>query len=257
MFCLPYEGGKSDYSKTAIVIVLIVLGIVAISRLNNMLLEIASQDAMLGLKIIQGLGAITAISLGLTLLLIKRNHTLKKQIKCQQHFAQEICRQRDYDALSGLKNRNSFAHVAQQVENRGDLVSVMICDIDGLKIINDTMGHMAGDKLIQKAAEILKEACPANAQLFRMGGDEYLVLIPEVLPDQTLSQLRCSIKNLIASYNAQDASIPLSLSIGFAASYAGINSLGEVAKLADYNMYQEKRACQEKIYTTLRTTLLE
>lgn len=257
MLCLPYESGKCDYRKNIITVSLLLLSVVIFYRINALLLEIAGQDKMLGLQIIQGLETITVICLGVTIFLIKRHISLSNQIKSQQLMAQELCRQRDYDILSGLKNRNAFARIAQQMDKQGDLVSVMICDIDGLKIINDTMGHIVGDKLIQKAAEILKQACPANAQLFRMGGDEYLVLIPEVLSEQTLNQLRCSIKGLIASYNTQHSSIPLSLSIGFAATSSGLISLGEVIKLADCNMYQEKRACQEKFYTTLRTTLLE
>ncbi len=60
---------------------------------------------------------------------------------------------------------------AQEIEKRGDSVSIIVCDIDGLKIINDTLGHMAGDKIIRKAAEILKAAYSCDAHIFRIGGD--------------------------------------------------------------------------------------
>ncbi|WP_169717745.1 GGDEF domain-containing protein [Sporomusa silvacetica] len=200
-------------------------------------------------------GAIFAIAS--TIFFIHQNHALCRRIKTYQKLAQELSHQRDFDMLSGIKNRNAFIRFAQQVEKRGDNVSVMVCDIDGLKIINDTLGHMAGDKIIRKSAEILNEACPSNANIFRTGGDEYVVIIQEVLEEQELMKLRQSIKIMIASYNATHPSIPLSISIGFASTSANISEFWEVSKEADYNMYQEKRACQEKVYNNLRTALIE
>lgn len=105
--------------------------------------------------------------------------------------------------LSGLKNRNSFIRFAQQIEKRGDSVSVMVCDIDGLKIINDTLGHLAGDEIIRKPAAVLQDTCPNNATIFRMGGDKFLVIIQEALSIRVLENLHDSIKSNIAIYNSQ------------------------------------------------------
>lgn len=131
----------------------------------------------------------------------------------------------------------------------------MVCDIDGLKIINDTLGHIAGDKIIQKAAKILKMAFPTGAEIFRIGGDEYLAIIEEVLTETQITMIQQKINQMIDQYNVTELSIPLSMSFGFACSSPSLCAFEEVVKQADYAMYQEKRACQDKVYRYLTAAL--
>lgn len=257
LLCLPCDTGKYDCSKSAFICLIVVFGCASVYMVSKLLNEVLIQDFADGLCMIQILLTVAIFAISGTIFFIHQNYNLYRKIESYQKLAQELCYQRDFDMLSGLKNRNAFIRFAQQVEKRKDNISVIVCDIDGLKIINDTLGHMAGDKIIRKSAEILIKACPSNAKIFRTGGDEYVVIIQELFEEQKLMELRQSIKVMIASYNTTHPSIPLSISIGFASTATNRSEFWEVYKEADYNMYHEKRICQEKVYSYLRTAFID
>ncbi len=86
------------------------------------------------------------------------------------------------DFLTGLPNaRSLFVHLAQEVARCRRMktsLAVMVCDIDGLKKINDSFGHLEGDKLLREFSLRLKEACRGYDYVARMGGDEFVVTAP-------------------------------------------------------------------------------
>jgi diguanylate cyclase (GGDEF)-like protein/putative nucleotidyltransferase with HDIG domain len=86
------------------------------------------------------------------------------------------------DFLTGLPNaRSLFMHLAQEVARCRRMktsLAVMVCDIDGLKKINDSFGHLEGDKLLREFSLRLKEACRGYDYVARMGGDEFVVTVP-------------------------------------------------------------------------------
>jgi diguanylate cyclase (GGDEF)-like protein/putative nucleotidyltransferase with HDIG domain len=86
------------------------------------------------------------------------------------------------DFLTGLPNaRSLFVHLAQEVarcRRMKTTLAVMVCDIDGLKKINDSFGHLEGDKLLREFSTRLKEACRGYDYVARMGGDEFVVTAP-------------------------------------------------------------------------------
>ena len=91
------------------------------------------------------------------------------------------------DFLTGLPNaRSLFMHLAQEVSRCRRMKSslaVMVCDIDGLKKINDSFGHLEGDKLLREFSMRLKEACRGYDYVARMGGDEFVVTAPGLTPE--------------------------------------------------------------------------
>src|ERR1700693_4380346 len=86
------------------------------------------------------------------------------------------------DYLTGLPNaRSLFVHLAQEVARRRRMktsLAVLVCDIDGFKQINDSFGHLEGDKLLREFSARLKEACRGYDYVARMGGDEFVVTAP-------------------------------------------------------------------------------
>ncbi len=86
------------------------------------------------------------------------------------------------DFLTGLPNaRSLFVHLAQEVTRCRRMktsLAVMVCDIDGLKKINDSFGHLEGDKLLREFSTRLKDACRGYDYVARMGGDEFVVTAP-------------------------------------------------------------------------------
>jgi diguanylate cyclase (GGDEF)-like protein/putative nucleotidyltransferase with HDIG domain len=96
------------------------------------------------------------------------------------------------DFLTGLPNaRSLFVHLAQEVSRcrrTKTSLAVMVCDVDGLKKINDSFGHLEGDKLLREFSIRLKEACRGYDYVARMGGDEFVVTAPGLTPEATLEK---------------------------------------------------------------------
>ncbi|WP_026493449.1 diguanylate cyclase domain-containing protein [Butyrivibrio sp. XPD2002] len=101
--------------------------------------------------------------------------------KYQKYLRDKLQRTYQYDALTGLYNRLAFLEKFEEVhsnpENLGKKVTLVMLDLNGLKQINDSFGHLAGDNAIATIARILKEECPEDALCVRVGGDEMLALI--------------------------------------------------------------------------------
>lgn len=84
-----------------------------------------------------------------------------------------------YDALTGLHNRNACIEKIDFLMQHSSCVGIVYADVNGLKEINDTRGHQAGDEALQRAAHLLAK-CYGSENAYRMGGDEFLVLMPFV-----------------------------------------------------------------------------
>jgi diguanylate cyclase (GGDEF)-like protein len=144
-----------------------------------------------------------------------------------------------HDVMTGLFNRAYFAETLMQLENnRADPISVILLDLDGLKSTNDTRGHQAGDALIRRAAEVLKACVDENQIAARIGGDEFLLILPG-LDEHNAAEIILRLQELIELNNKFYREPELSISIGAATSQAGI-SLENVIRAADEAMYDTK-----------------
>lgn len=148
-----------------------------------------------------------------------------------------------HDPLTELYNRTHFTLELERLQQpQFAPVGVIVGDLDGLKLINDTWGHQSGDSLLKAAAGILKKFCPETATVTRIGGDEFVLLLP-CTTLAALEELCHTITKAIDVYNQTSPlgeGIVLSISLGFALSDAYSSDLQEVFKIADNNMYREK-----------------
>lgn len=153
------------------------------------------------------------------------------------------------DQLTGLLNRRGFADRARQqlaLAERGRLpFLVAVLDLDGLKAINDRAGHELGDRALQEFAALLKRTCRAADLLCRMGGDEFVLLLPNTAASHA-DAVRARIQAAVQSANAQpDRPYPLATSIGLAAWTPGTPAaLPALIRQADAAMYADKRSRQ-------------
>jgi diguanylate cyclase (GGDEF)-like protein len=147
-----------------------------------------------------------------------------------------------HDSLSGLYNQAHFEEeFARQELNRNFFpVSVLMADVDGMKAVNDTKGHDAGDVLLRRAATVLIAAFRAEDVVCRIGGDEFAVLLPGA--DRSAAEKALArVRDILAIHNSKVDGTPLSISTGAATGEEGCK-LAEIMREADNHMYQEKQA---------------
>jgi diguanylate cyclase (GGDEF)-like protein len=145
-----------------------------------------------------------------------------------------------HDVLTGLYNRAYFAEeLARLGRGRRFPVSLIMADMNGLKEVNDSLGHAEGDKLIRRAAEVLQASVRAEDLVTRTGGDEFAIILPATTAEAA-AEAAARIQNLVDLNNKFYGTPELSLSLGTSTGPLGAN-LTDVLREADDRMYVEKR----------------
>lgn len=145
-----------------------------------------------------------------------------------------------HDTMTGLYNRDFFEEVLRQIDEQQITdVGIIMCDLDGVKLVNDTLGHSMGDTLLKSTALLLRQIFePANL-VARVGGDEFAVVIYSN-SEADFKSFYKKIQQKIRRYNSSHPKVPLSLSIGCAVNKQNPLNIYELFKEADNNMYREK-----------------
>lgn len=153
------------------------------------------------------------------------------------------------DALTGLYNRTYFQQRCEQILTNENLpLSIIIGDSNSLKYMNDNFGHVIGDTLLVDTAYILKIAAEADDEVFRIGGDEFVMLCPRTNSESCKEKL----------YKIRDMErqnhltlVPINTSYGYATIYSVEESLSDGIIKAESMMYWEKRSLKksDKQYT--------
>lgn len=173
----------------------------------------------------------------------------------EQHFKKEIDHYKYlliHDKLTGLYNRYYFEEQIKLLEDSDNYpISMIMIDVDGLKIINDTMGHRFGDKALTATAKLLKYTFRKEDIVTRIGGDEFVVMLTRT--PQKVAEQRCKkLSDAMFKYNKINKMPPISFSIGCATSNRPEQPLADILEAADINMYSQKL----KNRSTIRNTLL-
>ncbi len=146
-----------------------------------------------------------------------------------------------HDSLTGLYNRSYINKFLENIKIDSNL-TIFMFDIDGLKYVNDTFGHLEGDKLITGASDIIKQCFRETDIIARIGGDEFMAILPDCKTEMAESFKR-RLENMISLHNQEvtDEHLKIGLSSGFAATARQIDSLESLIRQADKCMYMEKR----------------
>lgn len=143
-----------------------------------------------------------------------------------------------HDKLTGLYNRAFFEAEIKRLDRKRQLpLTIVIADVDGLKLINDAFGHENGDKLIKKIANIFKMCFRSEDIIARYGGDEFAILLPAT-PLSEASKIINRIK--MACKKEGDKILPLNISIGVASKIEISQDMNSIIKDADDQMYRNK-----------------
>lgn len=143
-----------------------------------------------------------------------------------------------YDQMTGLKNRRAYS---ERLERLSKALTrpccVVMIDVNGLKQMNDSRGHAAGDELILGTAECIRAAFPEAEDAYRLGGDEFCVLLTE---NASSAQVGVTVLERIARDWKGELVQGVSLACGLA-SDADAENIEEITKIADQRMYEAKR----------------
>lgn len=144
----------------------------------------------------------------------------------------------EHDALTGLPNRRKFDLEAERLDGTDGALGVVVCDIDGLKLVNDTLGHDQGDGLILGVARALAQALDHRGTAFRTGGDEFVVFLEGRSADDVAAFQRSLVLGLEASRD--DEPLPRACSVGTAHTDSRLGRVPALVQDADSSMYSHK-----------------
>lgn len=143
-----------------------------------------------------------------------------------------------HDQLTGLYNRRFFEEELKRLDvARNYPLTLVMADVNGLKLINDSFGHATGDELLKNVAEVLRKGCRGDDIIARLGGDEFVILLPNTDAAETEQILE---RIYALAVNERVGSIELSISFGYETKRYEKEDILELFKKAEDYMYKRK-----------------
>lgn len=153
-----------------------------------------------------------------------------------------LLQQAYYDDLTGIHNRASFMKIGEELYEQDEEFSLIFLDLDGFKPVNDRFGHQAGDKVLQIVSKRIVRLLREKDCLFRLGGDEFIVLLQGHQSPEELERIQMRIVSEVEQdMHIGDDTVKLTLTSGMSQSHK-YETLQEVLHAADKAMYQKKHA---------------
>ncbi len=182
-----------------------------------------------------------------------------RDITSQKKIEEELKYMSYHDQLTGLYNRRYFEEAIDQIDTKGNLpLSIMMTDINGLKIINDSFGHDLGDKLLKMSADVFIKGCRPEDIICRLGGDEFAIIMPRTDSDEAKT-IAEKLKKLASQKWVE--SIELSISFGYDTKTDSNESLTDVLANAENYMYRyklyERSSMRSETVDIIMNTLFE
>ena len=164
-----------------------------------------------------------------------------------------------HDTLTGLYNRRYYEEYLYRIDKAANLpISVIIGDLNGLKLVNDAFGHQVGDELLKKAADAIQSACRPEDVIARWGGDEFIILLPKTDLQHT-EEIVEKAKSMSARMNVN--SIKVDISFGWATKTEAEEDIqGEIKNAEDFmykNKLIESKSMRSQTIKTIMNTLHE
>lgn len=172
---------------------------------------------------------------------VKKQRSLEKKAYCDQ--------------LTGTFNRSYFFKIMEEVQLADRYPCTLIMgDVNGLKIVNDSLGHIEGDKMLKHIADILKQSCRSGDSIFRWGGDEFVIVLPNTKLENTEILINRINENCA---KASETGVPLSISLGAAELHDEDTDINETLTKAEEILYKNKMPDSTSEYVSPKLQFLE
>lgn len=171
---------------------------------------------------------------------------VQNDISDRKDVENQLAYNASHDVLTQLPNRALLEDRLEQAcrfaQRHGRTLALLFIDLDGFKLINDSLGHRTGDKLLIEVARRLKEVCRTGDTVARVSGDEYVMLLPDLdRNDDALMVVEQIMRTLSAPYTVNGENLHLTASIGIATTDGSISQPTELIQQADLAMYRAKQ----------------
>lgn len=157
------------------------------------------------------------------------------------------------DTLTGIYNRTYFEEKIRELNKEEHLpLGIIMGDVNGLKLVNDSLGHLEGDKLLQSIASVLSKVCSDKGFVFRWGGDEFMILIPncnDCCCERIVEQIRSECKKDEYSY------IELSIALGNMVKYSVEEDIYKCIKEVEDRVYRQKLLEHNSVRSSMMNSL--
>lgn len=228
LFYVPIEGTEWD-----------TVVLIKESVIQDQIRDISDKNLATGRR--QIFVALAAVLILGVILFIQFRKLSKDRLEEEKANSRNYLTMANTDSMTGLRNKHAFAEyetsINQQLQEGSlDKLAVVVCDLNGLKYVNDNIGHAAGDKLIKDAAALLTGHFTHGA-VFRIGGDEFAVVLQGKGYD-TLEPVAAEFNRTVEENVAKDEVV---VSIGYSVFGEGDRTLHDVFERADKLMYERKQ----------------
>lgn len=179
---------------------------------------------------------------------LARDITDRKKLEEKLRYLSEI------DILTGLYNRNSFEEKIKELNHfKYHPLGIIMGDVNGLKVLNDTLGHFEGDKLLKSISSVLKSVCKESGYVFRWGGDEFIILVPNC------DEFKCErlMRNILYKCKQEEYEyMQLSIALGENVKYDVDEDIYESIKKVEEKVYRQKLLERKSIKSSIIESLM-
>lgn len=161
-----------------------------------------------------------------------------RNVSADKRYRQKIEYLSYRDQLTGLYNRRFFEEELKRLDVKENFpLGIIMADVNGLKLVNDSFGHEVGDELLKRVSKVITSTCKSEEVICRIGGDEFVILIPKI-SSKEIEKVISMIKNNVEKEKID--SIELSISFGWELKYSLDEDVHEIFRCAENYMYKNK-----------------
>lgn len=186
-------------------------------------------------------GGVLSVDVVLTALVMHGEtmiHALVRDVTEQKALEQQLEHMSYHDQLTGIYNRRFYEEELQRLDVPRNLpLTVVMGDVNGLKLVNDSFGHAMGDRLLVRAAELIRQGCRHDEIIARIGGDEFMLLLPGTDSEEA-GRIAARVRQRASESTLEG--LDISISFGWATKQNPEEAIGKVLQRAEDNLYKQK-----------------